>query len=176
MEIINVKVGMLETNCYILKKNNETIVIDPGDDFLLINNYLKNTKLIGVIITHNHFDHVGAIKELQKEYNFTVYNKSNLNEGQHKIGNFAFEVIYTEGHTDDSISIYFCQESVMFTGDFIFKNTIGRCNLPTGDYNEMLNSIQKIKKYNDDITIYPGHGEITKLGLEKKFNEYFKIN
>ena len=64
----------------------------------------------------------------------------------------------------------------MFVGDFIFKDDIGRCDLPTGDYLQMLASINKIKKYNDDILIYPGHEETTTLLEEKKFNEYFKYN
>ena len=62
----------------------------------------------------------------------------------------------------------------MFVGDFIFKEDIGRCDLPTGNSNEMYNSIIKIKAY-DDATIYPGHGEVTTLSYERKNNPYFKI-
>ena len=62
----------------------------------------------------------------------------------------------------------------MFCGDFIFKDNIGRVDLPTGNYQEMIESINKIKQYDDDIVLYPGHGEQTKLGYEKKHNYYFQ--
>ena len=61
----------------------------------------------------------------------------------------------------------------MFTGDFIFRDTVGRVDLPTGSEKEMNKSIEKIKKYDDDIDIYPGHGDITTLSYEKKSNVYF---
>ena len=62
----------------------------------------------------------------------------------------------------------------MFTGDFLFFNTIGRCDLEGGDEQEMLESIEKIKEYEDDIVVYPGHGPSTVLGREKVYNPYFK--
>ena len=61
----------------------------------------------------------------------------------------------------------------MFVGDFIFKDTVGRCDLPTGSSSEMDKSIEKIKAYDDDITLYPGHGDETTLGREKQYNLYF---
>ena len=64
----------------------------------------------------------------------------------------------------------------MFTGDFLFKDNIGRCDLPTGNVAKMKESINKIKKYSDNIKIYPGHGEETNLGYEKKNNYYFNNN
>ena len=64
----------------------------------------------------------------------------------------------------------------MFVGDFIFKDNIGRCDLPSGNIEEMKKSIEKIKKYDDDIIIYPGHGEITSLGYEKESNYYFNYD
>ena len=82
------------------------------------------------------------------------------------IDDFNCEIIYTPGHKEDSISIYFKEQNIMFTGDFIFKSAIGRTDLPGGDYNEMLKSLTKLKKYDKNIKIYPGHGDITYLRNE----------
>ena len=118
---------------------------------------------MGVIITHYHFDHIGALNYFDKSL---ILDKSNLEEKQYNICNFNFEVIYTPGHKEDSISIYFIKEKIMFTGDFIFKGTIGRMDLEGGNPLEMKNSLEKIKKYDKNIKIYPGHGYETLLKNE----------
>ncbi len=173
MEIKIIKVGPLETNCYILVKNNKCLVIDPGADLNYIVSTIKDNELIGIIVTHYHFDHIGALEELKDKYKVVVYDNSNLIEGINTIDCFDFEVIYTPGHSSDLISIYFKKEKAMFVGDFIFKENIGRCDLDTGNYDIMLKSIENIKKYDDNITIYPGHGETTTLAYEKENNPYF---
>lgn len=162
-------VGMLEENCYILKKNNHTILIDPGAEAEKIKGKIGDTPLLAVLLTHRHFDHIGALNE----FNVSVYEKINLEEKSYQIGPFTFKVIFTPGHTSDSVSYYFEQEKACFTGDFLFAGTVGRTDLPTGDMSQMKNSIEVIKKYSDDIVIYPGHGEATSLGIEKKENPYF---
>ena len=86
---------------------------------------------------------------------------------------FNFEVIYNPGHTDDSISYYFKEENILFSGDFIFKGSVGRTDLG-GNNLDMLNSINKIKQYNKDIIIEPGHGEETTLEYELKYNPFFR--
>ena len=63
----------------------------------------------------------------------------------------------------------------MFSGDFIFKESVGRCDLPGGNIGDMIKSINKIKEYDDDIVIYPGHGDSTTIGYEKNNNIYFFI-
>lgn len=160
MKINRVIVGDLNTNCYILEKDKEVIVIDPGDEYNKIKQAIGSKEVIGVIITHYHFDHIGALNNFDKDI---IYDKSNLEEKENKIGNFIFDVIYTPGHKEDLITIYFKEDKVMFTGDFIFKGAIGRTDLPLGNYKEMLNSLNKIKKYDKDIIVYPGHGDITCL-------------
>lgn len=171
MNIKKVIVGELETNCYILEYCDECIIIDPGAEPLKIEQELDK-KLIGIIVTHYHDDHTGALKYFKEKYNVPVYNHNNLNCGKNNIGNFTLDVVYTPGHTSDSISIYFDEEKVIFVGDFIFYHTIGRTDLPTGDYSQMRKSIEKIKEY-DNIVIYPGHGKITTLKEEKENNIYF---
>ena len=90
------------------------------------------------------------------------------------VTDFNYEIIKTPGHTDDSISFYFKEDNIMFTGDFLFYHTIGRCDLENSNILDMKNSLNLISSYSDDIKIYPGHGKDTLLGKEKKlFDMYF---
>ena len=84
-----------------------------------------------------------------------------------KIKDFNYEVIETKGHTKDSLTFYFKEDKVMFTGDFLFKGTIGRMDLEGGDINDMKESLKLIFTYPMNTTIYPGHGEESSLGAEK---------
>lgn len=174
MKIERVVVGTIDCNCYILSIDNKVLIIDPGDEFKKIDKVIAGRLVVGIIITHHHFDHVGAVSDIVSKYKSPVYDKNNLSEGLNKIDNFSFNVIYTPGHKEDLITIYFKKEKVMFCGDFIFKDSIGRCDLEGGDIKEMMKSIDKIKKYDRDITIYPGHGDETTLGYEMDNNIYFK--
>ena len=172
MKIKRLILGSLETNCYILENNNEILIIDPADDYEEIIKNTDNKKILGVIVTHHHFDHVGAFPNFKDKYK--IYDYSNLLD-DNTIGSFKFKRLITKGHTDDSISIYFEKEKVLFSGDFIFKHEIGRCDLG-GNVEDMKNSIEYIKKFPKDITIYPGHGEKTTLEDELKNNYYFNHN
>lgn len=174
MKIDVVKVGELECNCYILDINGRVLVIDPGDNGNKITSKIGSRLVVGIIITHYHFDHVGALDELVNKYNVIVYDRKNMREGFNKIDNFVFDVIYTPGHKEDLITIYFKEDKIMFCGDFIFKDNIGRCDLPGGNIKEMYNSIDKIKKYDRNIIVYPGHGDNTSIGYEIDNNIYFR--
>ena len=166
MEIKTVPVGELETNCYILVKDSECIIIDPGDDFEVIKKAVGKNKVIGCLVTHFHFDHIGALEEVTSYYDVEI-NKE-------KYGHFNYETIETPGHTFDSKTFYFKEINTMFTGDFIFKSSIGRTDLGGND-KDMIESLNNFKKYDDDIIIYPGHGQSTTLGTEKKyFDLYYK--
>jgi glyoxylase-like metal-dependent hydrolase (beta-lactamase superfamily II) len=158
MDIKVIKVGPLETNCYILTIDNECIIIDPGDDFNKIKSEIGSNKVIGCLVTHFHQDHIEALEEVVSHYDVEI-NKP-------KYGKFNYEIIETPGHTFDSKTFYFKDINTMFTGDFIFKSSIGRTDLGGND-NDMQQSIENIKKYDDNIIIYPGHGSKTTLGAEK---------
>lgn len=173
MKIEIIKVGMLKCNCYLLDINNKVLVIDPGDDGDKIIDKIASREVVGIIVTHHHFDHVGALNDIVSKYNVSVYDRNSMNEGKNEIDQFSFEVIYTPGHKEDAITIYFKEDKVMFCGDFIFKDNIGRCDLPGGDIDVMYKSIDKIKKYDRDIVIYSGHGDKTSLGYEIDNNIYF---
>jgi len=169
MNIKNVVVGNLETNCYILEKDTECLIIDPGDEFNKIRDNIDK-KVIGILLTHRHFDHIGALDELTECYGVNVYDKSNLKEGLNGIGAFEFNVVYNPGHTEDSISFIF--DDIMFSGDFIFGGTIGRWDLG-GNILDMKNSIINILKSNINYKIYPGHGDITFLDDEIEMLNYY---
>lgn len=175
MNVYKLVVGRLKCNCYFLEKDNNLLVIDPGDEYEKIDNYIGDRNLVGIIVTHYHFDHIGALEKLKNKYNVIVYDINNMDEGENIIENFKFEIIYTPGHKGDAITIYFRDEKIMFTGDFIFKESVGRCDLPGGNSNLMKKSIEKIKKY-DDVKIYPGHGDSTRLFYEVENNIYFKYD
>ena len=165
MEVKKVIVGDLQTNCYILFSNNEGIVIDPGDEFEKIKKIIGETKVVGCLVTHFHPDHIGALEELLSKYDLEI-NKVNS-----KV--FKVEIIPTPGHTIDSKCFYFKKINTMFTGDFIFFESIGRTDLGGND-TDMKNSLHMISNYNDDIILYPGHGPKTTLGHEKKlFSLYY---
>lgn len=173
MKIERVVVGELDENCYILTIDNECLVIDPGSDFDKIKTKINTKKVLGVLITHHHFDHVGALKEMLEFYKTKLYDFNNLKETEYKIGPFTFEVMYNPGHTDDSISFYFKEDKAMFVGDFIFLESIGRCDLEGGSFIKMKESINKIMQIKENITLYPGHGLETTLDYEKKHNSFF---
>lgn len=174
MDIKIVVTGYLDENCYVLIKNNTCLVVDPGDDFAKIKEVVGDNKVLGVLITHSHFDHIGALRNFLTKKSIKIFKKSNLEEKEYSIGDFKFKCIYTPGHSKDSVTFYFEEEKFMIVGDFIFKESIGRTDLPGGSDIEMKDSIRKILKYDDDITLYPGHNEITTLGFEKKNNHYLK--
>ncbi len=164
MIIKTLKVGSLETNCYLLFYDGEVIIIDPGAESEKIKKEIGNKKVKTILITHNHFDHIGALEELQRFYNVKV-NAYNLVDNM--------QVINTPGHTKDSKTFYFKKEHIMFCGDFLFKDSFGRTDLETGSNADMINSLNLIRAYPDDITLYPGHEEVCNLGQEKsKFAQY----
>lgn len=165
MEIKTIVVGDLETNCYILEKNNEVLIIDPGAEAKKIIKEVGAKKVVGCLLTHSHFDHVGVLEEICTYYN--------VKENEYKGSNFSYEVIETKGHTADSVTYYFKDEKIMFCGDFIFYHSIGRTDLGGND-SDMQESLKKISLYDDDIVLYPGHGSKTTLKEEKRrFRFYY---
>lgn len=174
MNIKVIVVGSLQTNCYIVERGESVFIIDPGADAdVIASNIPSNKKVLGIIITHSHDDHTGALQELLGRYNTRLYSGHNLAEGHHVIENFTFDVIHTPGHLDDSISIYFKEEKVMFVGDFIFKGGIGRTDLDGASPFDMKQSIRKILDHPRDITLMPGHFGVTLLGDEIDNLNYF---
>lgn len=205
MNIKKITCGILENNNYILIKENDCLIVDLSD-FDKIDEFIKNSKLnvLGILLTHTHWDHLLGVDKFVDKYKVPVYISSNkpnyiinenfdytikkygirinfntdkidvkyLDEGKQNIEDFEFFVINTPGHTTCSIVYYFPEEKSMFTGDFLFKKTIGITNTQLSNKDQMKESLIKIKIYPDDINIYPGHGEDTNLRFEKIHNRY----
>ncbi len=156
------------------KKTNTVSIVDPSEfkacDYV-INEYKK---LDFILNTHHHADHVGANLELKKKYNSKILGFISdkdripgidlfLKENQkHKIGNLEFEVIFVPGHTKGHIAFFFRKEKIAFTGDTLFSLGCGR--VFEGTYEEMFNSLNKIKNLPPETKIYCGH-EYTKSNL-----------
>jgi len=171
MQITTLIVGYLQTNCYILIKDNKCLVVDPGADFNIIKNAIGGMEVVGILVTHHHPDHIMALVPLRLWCKAPIYDIKK-GEGTYKIDDFSFDIIETKGHSNDSITFYFEEEKVMFCGDFIFKKTIGRTDLPGSSVEKMKESLKKMKKYPSNIKIYPGHGSASTLDYEFEYNRF----
>ncbi len=174
MDIKKIVTGTLDENCYVLSKNGNCLVIDPGADYNKIRDAVGENKVLGVLITHSHFDHIGALRNFLTKRSIKIFKRSNLEEKEYSLGDFTFTCIHTPGHSKDSVTFYFKEDNAMFVGDFVFKDSIGRCDLPGGAIAEMNDSIKKLLEYSENINLYSGHGEDTTLDIEKKNNPYLK--
>lgn len=174
MEIKKVITGSLDENCYVLVKNGTCLVVDPGADFMKIKDVIGTNKVLGVLITHSHFDHIGALRNFLTKRSIKIFKRSNLDEKEYELGDFKFKCIYTPGHSKDSVSFYFEEDNAMLVGDFIFEGSIGRVDLPGGSKADMDDSLNKFKNYKENFRLYPGHGAETTLDIEKEENPYFQ--
>lgn len=154
--------------------------------------------------THAHVDHIGAVDRLMKKYLIPFYlhpgDETLLQKaGQYALlygiefhgspevthwfqdnetimlGNLSFTVIHTPGHTPGSCALYFASEKTVFTGDTLFRESIGRTDLPGGDYETIIQAIkEKLFTLPGDTTVYPGHGPTTTIDYEKTFNPFVR--
>ncbi|MFH1826328.1 MAG: MBL fold metallo-hydrolase [bacterium] len=179
MKIKIVKVGSLQTNCYIVsdESTNEAIVIDPGDEAAKILPNLKGLKVRYIIITHAHPDHFGALDAVKHatkakllmhpadEWFFKPDQE--LSEGDEiKFGHIDLHVIHTPGHSPGGICLY--TDGHLFSGDTLFSTTYGRIDLPGGSPHQMRESLKRLAGLPDETIVYPGHDETTTIGLEKE--------
>ena len=162
MEIEKRVVGVYQENCYLIKKGNNGLIIDPGDDIDSILEMIGDTKIEAILITHAHFDHIGALEELESKLHVPIYYHNingelnykelvDIKEDIYKTNSFTFKVIYTPGHRNDSVCFYFYEYDIMFTGDFLFYLSIGRTDMEYADKYEMIKSINLIKTYPDKL-------------------------
>ncbi|HIV85481.1 MAG TPA: MBL fold metallo-hydrolase [Candidatus Monoglobus merdigallinarum] len=183
----------------------EAAVIDPAADHRSIIRAAEEAgcEIVKIILTHGHYDHIGGLRGLLdecKRAELYAHTKGAQVLGNMGIslcceigrkketfvpdvtvsdgdvipfGGSGFEVIYTPGHTIDSMCLKF--ENVVFCGDTVFRFSIGRTDLPTGDFNQEIKSIKtKILVLDDSTQLCPGHGEATTVGEERRYNPYLR--
>lgn len=169
-------VGPIRTNCYLLEdeKTKNTVIIDPGDEAGEIVDLIERNGLRPrqIIITHNHYDHTGAVNELKEKYQ--ISNPKLKQDDDVVFGDTVLKIIETPGHHSDDICIVDDKEGSIFTGDTLFKDTVGRTDLPQSDNKKMQDSLRKFLQYSDDYKIYPGHGLDSTIGEEKENNPFLK--
>jgi len=175
MEIKNLIVGPLLTNCYILLSKKEAIVIDPGAEPEKILKEIEGKKLVYIILTHYHLDHTLAAKKLKEktgakilagkdEKEFLKFQPDRfLEDGEEiKLEEEPLKIIFTPGHTKGSICVL--GKNFIFTGDTLFEDGYGRTDLPGGSEKDLRESLAKLKKIlKKGMTVYPGHGPIFKI-------------
>lgn len=206
LKIEQIKTGTIEENCYLIYNERNLLIIDPGAEPEKIDARIKKTKRIpkAILLTHTHYDHIGAVETLRKQYSIPVYvspleqewlsnprlNLSGL--GRHddiadvivnpaefefeltdyEIGGLTFSVVPTPGHSIGSVSFIF--DDFVITGDALFRGSIGRSDLPTGDMEQLLHSIRTyLFTLPEEFPAYPGHGDATTIEHEIKTNPFF---
>lgn len=197
MKIKKYVLGDYMSNCYVITSNGEAIVIDPGYQNNVVIPYLKdaNVKLKYIFLTHGHFDHIGGVNQLKQSFPDAkiLIHKDDLvwltdstlalipnikvdetidHEYPLTVGNITFDMIFTPGHSAGGIALY--TKGHVFSGDTLFRLSIGRYDFPYSNFNDLFESVQKLYKLPDDTIVYPGHGENTEIGFEKKNNLFIK--
>lgn len=192
--------GSLQENCYMIidETTNKGVLVDPGSEGDKIASIIEKEgcSIEAILLTHCHFDHNGAVVELKEKFNAKVYlneveaeymlkdisgvykklpeTENFIKEGEEiVVGNLKFKPIFTPGHTKGG-TCYLVDDS-LFTGDTLFKGTVGRTDLFGGNFDEISNSLNnKLMLLQDDIKVYPGHGPSTTIGIERNYNPYVK--
>jgi len=181
----------------------ETVIIDPADKADVLKQKIDKEALkpVAVLLTHGHFDHILAASELADSFRIPIYASKEEKElletpslnlsvtlGKNisltptallndkdiiKLAGTEINIIHTPGHTGGGICYLFKESKILFSGDTLFEGTVGRADLPTGNLNTLLDSVnRKLMTLPNDITVFPGHGESTTIGHERNTNPY----
>ncbi len=208
MKLVQMCMGIAATNCYLLTDapSGKALIVDPADHAEQVSQRLRElgTEPMAILLTHGHFDHIGAASELAAQYGIPICllegeevlaADPSLNASLHmlrhavtcqadrlfhpgeqvEIGPFSFQVIASPGHTAGSACYYFPSEKILFSGDTLFCGSVGRTDLPTGSGAKLRRSCQILMRLPEDTVVAPGHGESTTIGYEKKYNPYCSV-
>lgn len=185
--------GDFQTNCYILHEasGSRCCIVDPGYEPNIITRYLEENRLEpeAILLTHGHFDHVGAVKALAADFDCDVYiSAEDLSlppmitagqlyythtypaEGTLTIAGMNILVVPTPGHTPGSVCLLV--EDAMISGDTLFAGSCGRTDLPGGSRSQIRASLKKLSGLKINYQVFPGHGDSTTLFHEKQYNPY----
>jgi glyoxylase-like metal-dependent hydrolase (beta-lactamase superfamily II) len=210
LKILNYVVGPLNTNAYVIYDVStlEALVIDPATDEILpkISDLISSgLKVVGIIATHGHADHVCGVKGLRElvgcrfmlheldvevlkesvewalewgiDISFNDVRPDILLKGDEvlRLGSDEIQIIHTPGHTPGSITIYIPSSKVLFTGDTLFRESVGRTDLPGGSWDKLVNSLRMlVTRFEHDVVVYPGHGPSSTIGYEVGNNLYVR--
>lgn len=203
VNILAIPVGELGTNCYVVWDKTAAMVVDPGDDAeAILRAVRENSLTVGcVLLTHAHFDHMGAAEAVCREtgaplfvgasdepaltdgrYNlFDMIGKPSvsltadrlLRDGDEvKVGDSVFTVLETPGHTPGSICLL-CGD-LLLSGDTLFAGSMGRIDFPGGSLSAMRSSLRRLAALPPETRVYPGHGGGTTIGAEREDNPYVR--
>ncbi len=187
-------VGSYAENCYIVcdTEKKECVVVDPGDESAHLLDRIAKTgcKVKYILVTHGHFDHTGAVNDLQAElgapvyinygdeewYGDTIKPDAELLDGAiFEFGDYKLRAIYVPGHTQGSTSLYLESENILFTGDTLFYHSVGRTDLKGGNHKQMIgNILNKLMVLPDDTIVLPGHAQRTTIGEERRHNIFLQ--
>lgn len=182
---------------------NELLIVDPGANAGKLAEIIDEEKLnpVAILLTHGHFDHAGGAAELAERYAVKIYAHEderetlsepaiNLSiwegrevsyhadcylkdEQELDLAGFHIRVLHTPGHTVGGCCYYLPYQNVVFCGDTLFAQSVGRTDFPKGSASELIRSIkEKLMTLPEDVTVYPGHNEITTIGTERMYNPY----
>lgn len=191
---------VIEEITYFIVDKKTCIIVDPGSDFEEIDAYIQKNSFenIAVYLTHGHFDHTLSVKPLYEKYKLNVYVSEKEMElirlqpahidketgSKLMLDNYTYitdsidfhgiklNIFEVPGHTKGHTMAEVVGLKALMTGDFVFQGTVGRCDLPTGSFPEMKQSLKKLSAMDYNLKIYPGHGPSTTLRDEMKNNEY----
>ena len=202
-------VGPLQENCYIVRApgSDRAVIVDPGEEPERILGALQSlgiTTVEAILLTHTHFDHVGAVAEVARVTGAPVYCPeleteilANINEyvrfpgfgpfesydADHtvaggetlELAGLSFEVSFTPGHSPGHVSYALPEHEALFSGDVLFQGSVGRVDLPGGDWPRLLASIESLlNTYSPKTTVHPGHMGLTTLGAERDSNPFLR--
>jgi hydroxyacylglutathione hydrolase len=206
MEVRMFTVGMVQENCYLIRRegSDRALIVDPGEEApkLLAAIDQLGVKLDGILLTHTHFDHVGAVAPVARATGAEVWvpdiergvladimsyvpwpgfgpfesyeAEHTLSGGERlELAGFGIEVIFTPGHSPGHVTFSIPDERAVFSGDVLFQGSVGRVDLPGGDWPTLLDSIRGLMDaLPDETEVYPGHMGVTSLGAERASNPF----
>ena len=193
MNIHTLPLGAYQTNTYIVENDGHCVIIDAGYAPEVILNFLSDRNLTAdaILLTHGHFDHVGAVRDLAAELGCPVYlHEKELSmppmmtagplyythtygEGDRlRLAGISFRVLHTPGHTPGSVCLIAANH--LFSGDTLFAGSCGRTDFPGGDWATIRKSLTRLAGMENDYLVHPGHGESTTVAREKQYNPYMQ--